>query len=165
MLRPVLRRPAIVLAAGLGLWGCSRRAPIGSCDDDLGGVYRPEGGDRGARWMVLDRGAKLEVYPLFADADGPPDLVAAPRMIELARPAVGVASGAAGRTGLEGTLRRRYMRRAQRCDARVPVHVTRCAGDTLELVLADAVPPVELAPCTWPAPAPSRLERWRRADQ
>jgi hypothetical protein len=54
------------------------------------------------------------------------------------------------------------MQRAQRCDARVPVHVTRCAGDSLELVLADPAPPLGFAPCAWPGPGPSRVERWRR---
>jgi hypothetical protein len=54
------------------------------------------------------------------------------------------------------------MQRAARCDAHVPVHVTRCAGDTLELVLADPSPPLGFEPCTWPQPGPSRVERWRR---
>jgi hypothetical protein len=64
--------------------------------------------------------------------------------------------------GLTGTLHRRYMQRADSCDARVPVHVTRCAGDTLELVLADPSPPLGFAPCTWPRPAASRVVRWHR---
>jgi hypothetical protein len=134
---------ALVLAA------CGRRAPIASCDDDLRGVYT----SGAERWMVLDDRGTLEAYPLFPDSDGPPDLVVAPRVIELVRD---------GRAELSGTLRRRYMRRAQRCDAHVPVQVTRCAGDTLELVLADPAPPIELSPCTWPGPGSSRVERWRR---
>jgi hypothetical protein len=54
------------------------------------------------------------------------------------------------------------MRGAERCDAHVPVYITRCAGDTLELVLADPSPPLAYAPCTWSRPGPSRLVRWRR---
>lgn len=146
---------AAALAVGLAAAACGRRAPLTSCDGDLGGVYIA--GDR--RWMIVDDGPTLEAYPLFPDADGPPDLVAAPRKIELDRPA---ARPAAPNRELTGALRRRYMRRAQRCDAHLPVHVTRCAGDTLDVVLADPAPPIELSPCTWPGPGPSRLERWRR---
>lgn len=126
-----------------------RAAPI-SCSDDLRGVYR----DGAERWMILDGGATLEAYPLFPDADGPADLVTAPRRIDLARPAGGAAPS--------GTLHRRYMRGAASCDARVAVHVTRCAGDAIELVVADALPPLGFEPCAWPAAAPSRLVRWRR---
>ncbi|HMG52146.1 MAG TPA: hypothetical protein VK601_01665 [Kofleriaceae bacterium] len=133
---------------------CRGRAAIGSCDDDLRGVYA----DGAARWMVLDQGATLEAYPLFPDGDGPPELVTAPRRIELAR----AASPAPGAAAITGSLRRRYMQRADSCDARVPVAITRCAGDGLELVLADPAPPLGFAPCRWPGPGPSRVARWRR---
>jgi len=167
-------------AVVLAIAACSRRDPIASCDDDLRGVY--VAGDE--RWMVLDNRETLEAYPLFPDGAGPePDrsmqagseLVVAPRVIDFQRTPAGAISGssdpgpqpgedrpAAGRLPLAGTLRRRYMRRAARCEAHVPVHVTSCAGDTLELVLADPSPPIEYAPCTWSRPGPSRLVRWRR---
>jgi hypothetical protein len=132
----------------LALAGCSRATPIGSCDDDLHGVYA---GERAERWMVRDHGATLEAYPLFPDAAGATEV--GPRVIELER-----GSGAV----IGGTLRRRYMQRAELCDARVPVHVTRCTGDALELVLADPAPPLGFAPCAWPGPSPSRVVRWRR---
>jgi hypothetical protein len=147
-------RCAALLAALIVLAACGGGAPIASCDDDLRGVYAA--GDR--RWMVIDRGATLEAYPLFPDGDGPPELpalVAAPRVIDLAR-------GGADGAPLTGVLRRRYMRRAERCDAQLPVQVTRCAGDTLEIVLADPAPPISFAPCAWTQPGPSRVERWRR---
>ena len=169
----------------LAIAACSRRAPIASCDDDLRGVY-VAGGER---WMVLDHGDTLEAYPLFPDGaapepsgtavagspapgpvagpaswSGPAAVVVAPRVIDFKRPvaAVATAPGRAGTTPLAGTLRRRYMRRAERCEAHLPVHVTHCAGDTLELVLADPSPPIEFSPCTWSLPDPSRVERWRR---
>jgi hypothetical protein len=172
----------------LAIAACSRRDPIASCDDDLRGVYAAGH----ERWMVLDNGATLEAYPLFPDGAGPgpegalpADIVVAPRVIDFQRvpmskppPPAGSpgspgslkspGSLAAGlprpleQTGLAGTLRRRYMRRAERCDGHVPVHITRCAGDTLELVLADPSPPLAYAPCTWSRPGPSRLVRWRR---
>ena len=143
--------PRLVGTALLVLVGaaCSR-APITTCHDDLRGVY-VSGAER---WMVLDDGATLEAYPLFPDGGGVPGLEVAPRVIELAR--------TPGEAGIAGTLRRRYMQHAARCDAKVPVHVTRCAGDTLELVLADPSQPTQLAPCTWPRPGASRVERWQR---
>jgi len=155
-------------AAALAVAACSRGAVVAPCDQDLRGVY-VSGGER---WMVLDDGPTLEAYPLFPDGaapapevagsgsgSGPPapgteaELVAAPRVIDLAR-----GSGGAP----VGTLRKRYMRRAEICEARVPVHVTRCAGGALELVLADPAPPIRFSPCAWPGPGPSRVVRWRR---
>jgi len=159
---------------------CSRREPIASCDDDLQGVYAAEG----ERWMVLDHGATLEAYPLFPDGGGPgpagalpAGVVVAPRVIDVQRSPGSPGSAASSAAGPlpsadpqratrsappAGTLRRRYMRRDERCEAHVPVHLTRCAGDTLELVLADPSPPLAYAPCTWPLPGPSRVVRWRR---
>jgi hypothetical protein len=148
-----LPRAAIAMlqvATLLALAACSRRASLASCDDDLRGVYR----DGEQRWMILDRDANLEAYPLFPDADGPADVVTAPRRIELKR--------ATSDAPLAGALHRRYMRGAQICEARIAVHVTRCAGDTVDLVLADPSPPIGFAPCAWPRPAASRLVHWQR---
>ena len=178
----------------LALAACSRRAPLTSCDDDLRGVYHS--GDE--RWMILDKNATLEAYPLFPDADGPTDLVTAPRKIELTRAPAGApsstaspasraadavaaaasrqgdavaahratdaadASGATSAGTISGILHRRYMRGDASCVARIAVHVTRCAGDSLDVVLADPSPPLGFAPCAWPRPAPSRLVHWQR---
>lgn len=144
---------AIAVLPVLPLAACHRRAPLASCHDNLRGVYAA-GPDGSERWMILDSGDALEAYPLFPDVDGPRELEIAPRRIDLARrpPA----------PTLAGTVHRRYMRRADLCDAQVPVHVTRCTGDTLELVLTDPAPPLDFAPCRWPGPAPSRLVRWQR---
>jgi hypothetical protein len=172
-------RRASVHALIIAIAACSRRPELASCDEDLRGVYIADG----ERWMVLDEGAALEAYPLFPDGDpaagpagpAPPpapagpggdspgpkeDLVVAPRVIDLER------APGASRTpemhSLRGTVKRRYMRRAERCEAKLAVHVTRCAGDTLELVLSDPSPPIAFSPCTWPGPSPSRVVRWRR---
>jgi hypothetical protein len=102
--------------------------------------------------MILDSGPTLEAYPLFPDVAGPAELEIAPRVIDLERHAA----------SLTGTVRRRFMRLAARCDAALPVHVTRCAGDAIELVLAEPAPPLGFAPCTWPGRAPSHVVRWRR---
>lgn len=104
--------------------------------------------------MVLDdrqgNGKTLEAYPLFDDARSPGEI--APRVIDLER----------SKSGLAGTQHRRYMRGADSCDDRVPVQVTACAGDTLDIVRADSVAPLSYAPCTWPSRAPARRERWLR---
>jgi hypothetical protein len=169
-------------AAVLAIAAC-RRDPIASCDDDLRGVYLAAS----ERWMVLDHGATLEAYPLFPDvpggATGDAVLEVAPRVIDFER---GPGADPIDPTGafaplgetrrqrrqgpqphdfaslIEGTLRRRYMRGRELCEARAPVHVTRCANDTLELVLVDPAPPIAFAPCTWPGPGPSHVVHWQR---
>ena len=133
-----MRSAALVVLAA-----CSR----GPTCDDLYGVWRSESGER---WMILDDRKTLEAYPLFDDLRGPTEI--APRVIDLERT----------KAGLAGTQHRRYMRAADSCDDRAPVHVTACAGDTLDIVLADSVAPLSYAPCSWPARAPSRRERWHR---
>lgn len=148
---------AAVLPGLLAIAACHRRAPLASCNDDLRGVYTT-GPDGAERWMILDSDDKLEAYPLFPDVEGPPDLEIHPRRIDLSRSA----PGSAGPAALAGTVHRRYLRRADICEAQVPVHVTRCAGDTLELVLTEPAPPLGFSPCTWPGPAPSHLVRWQR---
>lgn len=113
-------------------------------------MWRTEG--TGARWMLLDQGKSLEVYPLFDDSAPSPGLETAPRVIDLSR-----TDGE-----LRGEVKRRYMRGADACVRKLPVHVTACTGDTLELVFADPVPPLTFAPCMWGTTGPSRRERWLR---
>lgn len=140
------------LAIALGaVAACDRRAPIASCDDDLRGVY--VAGDE--RWMILDNGPTLEAYALFPDGSITDEVVAAPKVIDLER---GNPTGG----GVRGTLHQRFMRHAERCEASVAIEVTRCAGDMLELVLADPSPPIGFAPCAWAQAGPSRIARWHR---
>jgi hypothetical protein len=137
-------------AALLCCAACSRSAPLAACDDDLRGAWRDEAG---ARWVILDHGATLEVYPAFDDATpagAPPELEIAPRVIDLARD---------GRD-VRGTVKRRYMRAAEACVARATARLTACAGSTLDIVLADPVAPLSFGPCTWGTAAPSHRERW-----
>lgn len=145
---------AAALAGMLAIAACNRRSPLASCDDNLRGVYTagPDGGAE--RWMILDSGDALEAYPLFPDVGGPRELEIGPRRIDFTR--------SPAPTALAGSVHRRYMRHAEICEAEVPAHVTRCAGDTLELVLTDPAPPLGFAPCQWPSPAPSRRVRWQR---
>jgi len=140
-----------VLASAGG--ACDRRPPLGSCADDLRGVYAA--GDQ--RWMLLDDPDGLEAYPLFPDAPPVPGLEVAPRVLRLRRAPDGIA----------GHVHRRYMRGSRQCVAEVPARITACAGDAIELVLADPAPPIAWpaapdAPCGWPRPDSSRRERWIR---
>jgi hypothetical protein len=145
---------AAIAAAALATAGgaCDGRPPLASCDDNLRGVYA----EGGRRWMILDSGAELEAYPLFPDVAPAPGLEVAPRVIGLSR-----APG-----GIRGNVRRRYMRGAQVCTGRAPAHVTACAGEAIQIVLADPAPPLQwpAAPeqaCTWSSPA-THVERWIR---
>lgn len=130
--------------AALAVVACDRRTPVASCDDVLHGVWVT---DTGARWSVLDHGQTLEAFPLFDDAiaDG------APRVIDLKRT-----------DKLAGQVARRFARGADLCTATVPIRVTTCKANTLQVVLADPQPPLAFSPCRWGKPAESRVEHWRR---
>lgn len=159
------RRGRLAGAAPLALAGlaglataaaCDRRPPpLASCADNLRGIY-----DAGGRpWMILDDGAGLEAYPLFPDVPPAPGLEVAPRMIALGR--------AGAPDAISGHVRRRYMRGSRQCVGQAPARVTACAGDAVELVLADPEPPIAWPeateqPCTWPRLGSSRRERWVR---
>ncbi|NVB84106.1 MAG: hypothetical protein HOV81_37370 [Kofleriaceae bacterium] len=134
----------LALAVVALLAACARRAPVTSCDDDLHGVWVT---DSGARWMMLDNSATLEAYPLFDDSA--PE--AAPRVIDLRRG-----------EKLQGEVRRRFMAGSALCEATAPIRIAKCKADGLQVVVADPQPPLEMAPCKWPRPAASRLERWHR---
>ena len=136
-----VKRLLLVLAA------CDHHGAA-SCADDLRGVYITPAG---ARWQLLDNGPTLEAFPMFDDTKGPPEVIAAPRAIDLTR------------TGdrLEGSISRRFMRRADACTGRAPFHVTAC-NDGLDVVAGDVAPPLLLNPCTPAPPLPSRAEHWRR---
>ena len=135
------------LALALLVCSCDRTEPIAQCTDDLAGVYEVEG--TAQRWHMLDNRRGLEGYPLFADGGSGET---APRAIDLRR------TGDA----LVGEVTRRFMQGKLRCDAKASARVTSCAADTLEIVLADPLPPLQFEPCTWGQSAPSRRERWRR---
>ncbi|MGE3766062.1 MAG: hypothetical protein AB7L94_27650 [Kofleriaceae bacterium] len=144
-------RLALALAM---LGGCSSSSPppMSTCADSLAGTWHSDAGD----WMLLDRGAAIEGYPLFDDSrepGGDPAIVVAPRAIDLRR--MGDEVG--------GEISRRYMRGGDACIARVPVHVLACTGSTLEVILADTSPPTQFAPCIESARKnPSRREKWHR---
>ena len=136
-----MKRLLVVLAA------CGHH-DAATCSDDLQGVYVTPAGQR---WHLLDNGETLEAFPMFDDSKGSGDLVTAPRAIDLTRDA--------GR--LEGTVSRRFMRRADQCTGRAPFHVTGCTAG-LDVVAGDVAPPLSLTPCTPAPPLPSRAEHWRR---
>lgn len=136
----------------LAATACDRSPALSSCEDPLGGVYAVD--DR--RWMILDHrppGAArtLEAYPLFADVPAVEGLEVAPRVIDLD-------------AGLAGVVRRRYLRAATSCTSKVPARITACAGDTVDVVLAEPPPPTRFAPCVFGRAEPSRRERWTRVE-
>ncbi|HEV7558046.1 MAG TPA: hypothetical protein VGO00_21410 [Kofleriaceae bacterium] len=131
------------VALVVALCAC-RRDPVASCADELQGIW--DGSDRS--WSILDDGTRIEIDPLFADA---PDN-AAPRVMDLER------SG----DGLSGTEHQLYSRRADHCDAKLPVRITSCRDNRIEIVLTEPAPPIAWSPCEWPRSAPSRVERWQR---
>jgi hypothetical protein len=136
-----------VRAALLLLAACGRPA-ITSCEQDIGGVYVFEG----ARWILVDRGATLEAFPLFPDVPVVAETEVAPRVIDLDRTPAGVA----------GHVKRRYMRGAKACIGKAPARVTACRSESIDIVLSDPVPPLEVAPCTFPRHDGNRRERWLR---
>jgi hypothetical protein len=101
--------------------------------------------------MVLDRGSAIEAYPLFVDVPSVSGLEIAPRVIDLEREG----------DALVGHVRRRYMRGMASCTAKLPVRITACAGDALDVLLADPVPPLAFEPCRFPRAEGNRRERWR----
>ncbi|MBK9031352.1 MAG: hypothetical protein IPL61_08445 [Myxococcales bacterium] len=129
---------ALIVAA---LAGC-QRAPVRTCDDDLGGVWRGADGD----YQLLDSRGRLELYPLHDELprDLPPGVVAAPAVVDLAR---------AGAAPPSGTVTRRYERGAQFCRVSRPARLRRCADARLELEVTRPTPPVDWTACT-AAPGP-----------
>lgn len=147
-------RASAVLAVAVVSATCSRREPITSCEQSLEGAWQSDHGS-GERWMILERAGALEAYPLFPDgrpAGVSPELETAPRVIDLSRSPSGVA----------GDVKRRFMRRGVACLSTATVHVTACANDVIELVLADPPVPTGFDPCSFPRPDSSRRERWIR---
>jgi hypothetical protein len=144
-------RAALLVAS---LAACDHRATVTACDDVLTGAYATDD-PTAPRWMILDHGRTLEAYPLTADAapdPAHPDLVVAPRHLELRRDGATVS----------GELRRRYTRGATSCEARAPLRLIACGHDTLEVERGAVVAPLTVAGCAWPPPATPRRERWRR---
>lgn len=138
-------RAALVVA----LAACGRPA-IDSCEDRLDGIYTVDG----KAWIVTDhriagKSRTLEAYPLFPDVPPSEGLEVAPRVIDFA-------------ADLSGVVRRRYMRGATGCTAKVPARITQCSAEGLEIVLADPAPPTGFVPCTFGRTEPSRREKWRR---
>jgi hypothetical protein len=131
--------------------GCSSSPPLSTCADSLAGTWRSETGD----WMILDRGAQLEGYPLFDDSrpESIADVVIAPRALDLAR----------NGDVIDGRITRRYTRGGDSCVVKVPFRVLSCAGSMLEVIFADTSPPMQFSPCVESARSnPSRREKWQR---
>jgi hypothetical protein len=175
---------ALATLASLTTSACHREAPIESCRDSLAGLWRvadgPTGDDHAVhaspvrRWALLDRGTRVEGYPLFddteasAEASAPTDLIRSPRSLALIR----------SHTSLVGHVERWVMRGAQKCALRASARIFACKSDVLDGVanggavdvisvqLGALVSPDDLTTCiAAPAPglaAPAAPERWYR---
>ena len=136
-------RAALVLLAA-----CGGNEPLTSCASDLGGTWRSDNGE----WMILGSRDALEIYPLFDDTKLPGvRFEVGARVIDLSH------------GNQAGDVKRRFVSMGVSCVATAPVHLVSCAGDTLELVLADPAPPIGFSPCAFGRAEPSHRERWTRA--
>lgn len=133
--------------AALALLACDR-APVASCADDLGGVWRNDSGT----FHALDLRARVELYPTFRDlpASLPAGVVAAPSVLDLTR--------TAGSALLRGTITRRYERGTDFCKMQRPATLLRCGADRLVFELSPPGPPTDWLRCTAPAAPLERLE-------
>jgi len=154
--------PALALALALALLGACHGSspPLTSCRDNLAGVWRADAtapsGDP-VRLHILDRGARLEAYPIFDDSvvaagdakpTTPDAIIAAPRAFDFIR----------GGDTLDGTASRRFQRGPRLCTLRAPARLSACSGDHATLDLTPLLAPTDWDRCTAPLAAP---ERWR----
>lgn len=174
------RRRALAMAATAMLAACGRSGEsgeLGSCQRSLTGTWQRDVNhgpviDRvtslAHRWAILDHKSRVEIYPLFDDTadtaaeDARAQVVRSPRSAELLR----------SRRSLLGHVERWVMKAGEKCVLRGSARISSCAsderGEYLEIQLAPLPTPAtdeELAAClSSPRAAPSRAERWRRAD-
>jgi hypothetical protein len=127
---------ALVSAAALAATpaGC-RRAPLRSCGDRLGGVWREVGDEPSTaprHWHIVDDGRSVHLFPLW-DTTRLPDgsktpvggrgPVLSPLRVELERQGGTLAGRASARIVLPGAS----------CERAFPVSIRACAGAELEL--------------------------------
>jgi hypothetical protein len=131
------------------------KPPLSSCADSLTGVWdaradpRPPGAPPGGiAFDVRDRGATIEVYPLWDTSvpasgakpgwQGEPGLVLAPWKISLERAGAAVA----------GELEQRFTQQGKICSARSAVRLSACRASRarLDVEVITQVDPVSCAP-------------------
>lgn len=150
---------ALALALALGVAGCAPPTRD-DCRQVVGGVWRVEAppAHAGAEWILVDRGAKVEAYPLSRPgrtalddvaATLPADVVAAPMRLDLAR--------TPGQPDLTGAGRRRYQRGDATCKVTAAAALAQCRGDRAELTVPRLGPPGDFTSCAPAADAPEVL--------
>ncbi len=174
---------AFVAALG-ALGACHRAEPLASCKGSLAGLWEvePAAGlslPEPERWAILDRGVRVELYPLFDDAIGgrvpervgdsgqggetqqpqlqPPAITQSPRSLSLIR----------SNTSLLGHVERWALIGATRCQLRASARIAACKSDgdrdVIEVQLGELPPVTAASGC--PTTSSSRLpapQRWRR---
>jgi hypothetical protein len=141
-------RPALAVAFGGALWlGCQRTPPpLESCKDSLAGLWLaepPPGATLDPRdppelWALLDRGSRLEGYPLFDDGGqratvGAAPVTYSPRSLDLIR----------SHSSLLGRVQRWIMRGDKKCQLSSSVRITGCRGDAIAVQLGEPLPASE----------------------
>jgi hypothetical protein len=178
----VTRAAALAALAAAVVAACRSAPQRASCAEPLGGLWR---GPDGREWVVLDRGARLEVYPAFADAALPPGADRSPRRAVMGTDAPATPSQVGADPALEleaaprvldltragavvtGTVHRRFQHRGAACDQGLPVRVSACAGATLTIELPEPPAPTAVEPCTFPPTTAPAAQQWTwvaRAD-
>lgn len=151
---------AIATLASVATLAACQRGPaeLTSCKDSLSGTWHaelPPGATEdprdAERWAILDRGGRLEIYPLFDDAAIQPaagdgsaasaglgaPITFSPRSFELIR----------SHTSLLGRVHRWAMRGATQCQLSATARITACRGDTLAVQSAELPSPGDFASC------------------
>src|SRR5688500_8149099 len=108
--------------------------PVGSCDDDLSGIW---GAADGRRFHLVERKDKVEVYPLFDPSpakERPPWRT--PPKTELVR----AGAALAGKTTIQ-------VQGDRLCTIVTPARLEGCGDDRAQLVI-DFSPEVDLETCT-----------------
>ncbi len=167
------------LASIAALAACQRSPELSSCKQSLAGTWRaelPPGATEdprdAERWAVLDRGGRVEIYPLFddamvqpgadggagsgADAGSSGAITFSPRSLELIR----------SHTSLLGRVHRWALRGTTQCQLSATARITECRGDTIAVQLAELPAPGDFASCPVDhGPSAGRLpppRTWRR---
>ncbi len=136
--------PAAALLATLA---CGR-APVRTCNDELGGRWHGAAGP----YHLLDLRGRVELYPTFRDlpADLPAGVVAAPSVIDLTR--------RANSELMRGTITRRYERGTDFCRIQHAATLVRCGDDRLTIEIVLPQPPTDWIRCTGPSGPATTLD-------
>jgi hypothetical protein len=133
--------------------GCRTPPALRNCGDDLSGQWLLPG--EAGRWALHDSAARIDGFPLRPDQQVSPDgVIGAPRWLELVR----------DHDVIAGRIHRRYMRRAQRCEATGTLRILACHDQVMEVERSALPAPSNLQPCVWSPNQSITQELWQRVS-